>query len=103
MRMNKLIALVVLLLAPAVAISQNFKQVYAAPGVPSREDLGRLNLKLAWRVYLPLDRRRDGIFSVQLADDQVLVQTRSGAIVALNAADGSTLWRAPLDVPYRVN
>ncbi len=101
--MNRLIALAALLLAPTVAPSQNFKHVYSSPGAPSREDLARLNLKLAWRAYLPTDHRRDGIFSVQVADDQILVQTRSGAIVALNAATGSTLWRASLDVPYRVN
>src|SRR5438477_9138309 len=101
--MKKFIALALLALAPAVASAQNYKRVYATPGVPSRDALDRLNLKLGWRTYVPTDHRRDGIFSVQLADDQVLVQTRSGTIAALNANDGSTLWRVNLDVPYRVS
>ena len=101
--MNKLIALAVLLLVPAATCAQNFNRVYTSPALPSREALDQLNLKLAWRTYLPTDGRQDGVFSVQLADDQVLVQTRSGSIVALNPRDGSTLWRAYLDVPYRVN
>lgn len=101
--MNKSIALAALLLAPVAASAQNFKKVYASPGLPAREALDRVNLKLAWRTYVPTDHRRDGIFSVQLADDQVLVQTRSGSIMALNSQNGSTLWRANLDIPYRVN
>src|SRR5205823_13674985 len=101
--MNKLIAVALLLLAPAAALAQNPNRVYTSPGVPSREALDRLNLKMAWRAYLPTDQRRDGIYSVQLIDDQVVVQTRSGSIVSMNALDGVTQWRASFDVPYRVN
>jgi outer membrane protein assembly factor BamB len=101
--MKKLMALAALLLVHSAAFGQNTNRVYTQPSIPSREALDRLNLKLAWRTYLPTDRRRDGIYSVQLADDQVLVQTRSGMITALSAADGSTLWRANFDVAYHVN
>src|SRR5262245_54429591 len=50
-----------------------------------------------------MDANRDGFYSVQVLDDQVLVQTRSGAIIALNAADGSTMWRVSPGVPYRIS
>src|SRR5438552_5421176 len=101
--MNKLIAAALLLAAPAAALAQNPNRVYTSPGLPSREALDRLNLKLAWRAYVPTDHRRDGLYSVQLVDDQLLVQTRSGSVVAVGAHDGVVQWRTNFDMPYRVN
>src|SRR3989442_15151423 len=101
--MNKLIAAAALLLVPAAAFAQNPTRVYPSAGLPSREALDRPNLKLAWRPYVPPDHRRDGLYSVQLVDDQVFVQTRSGSVVAIGAHDGVLQWRTNFDVPYRVN
>src|SRR5262249_38994014 len=49
----------------------------------------------------PTEQRRDGIFSVQVAGDQVLVQTNAGAIIALDATDGSMRWSTRVGFPYR--
>lgn len=101
--MKKLLAAAALLLVPAAALAQNANRVYTSPGVPSREALDRLHLKMAWRAYVPTDHRRDGLYSVQLVDDQIFVQTRSGTVVALNARDGVVQWQTTFDVPYRTN
>jgi outer membrane protein assembly factor BamB len=101
--MKKLVgAIVTLLLAAPLAPAQNLARTYTTPLVPPREHLDRLNLKMDWRVWLPLDGRRDGFFSVQVLDDQLLVQTRSGGLVMLDAATGATLWRARHGIPYAV-
>jgi len=91
-----------LLMLAATATAQDTRRVYSQPAVPSRDDLDRLNLKLAWRAYVPTDGRRDGLFSVQVIGDQVLVQGRSGIITVLDATDGSTVWRAQPGHPYNV-
>jgi outer membrane protein assembly factor BamB len=91
-----------LLVAGATASAQTPRQ-FTRPAVPAREILDQYNLNLAWRVYIPTDRLRDGLFSVQALENQVLVQTISGTVIALNLADGSTLWRAHVGLPYRVS
>jgi outer membrane protein assembly factor BamB len=73
---------------------------FTQPPVPSTADLSRLNLEMSWYTYLPTDGRRDGIFSVQLNDDQILVLLRSGAVIALDPATGATRWRSRVGVPY---
>jgi outer membrane protein assembly factor BamB len=106
---NRLTAIVVLLLTGVASSAQNPVRVYTEPAVPPQESLDKLNLQLAWRVYLPTDRRRDGIFSVQVIDQpgqqgqEVLVQTRSGVIILLDAETGVTRWRARLGNPYTVS
>lgn len=102
--MNRFTAIAVgLLLLPATALAQDTSRLFSRPAVPSRETLDRLNLKLAWRVAVPTDGRRDGLFTVQFLGEQILVQTYSGGVIALNAADGTTLWRRPLGIPYRLS
>lgn len=87
----------VLLGAAALATAGERSRRYSEPAVPSREALDRLNLKLAWRTYVPTDGRRDGLESVQVIDhDQVLVQTRGGETTLLDGTDGATLWHAHL-------
>jgi len=65
--------------------------------------LHKLNLKVAWRTFLPLDGKRDGIESVQVLDGQVLVQTHSGALMMLNGETGQTQWITLIGQPYRAN
>ena len=76
------------LLMGAIVSAQSPARLYTQPPVPTPETLDRLNLKLAWRTYLPTEGRRDGIFSVQIPErvqkpgELVLVQTRSAAVMA---------------------
>jgi outer membrane protein assembly factor BamB len=74
--------------------------LYTDPAVPSPATLDRLNLKLAWRAYLPTDGRRDGIFSMQMTDKQTLVQLRSGAVISLDTKTGTLQWVAQVGVAY---
>src|SRR5579871_5514310 len=92
--MKQLLGILALLgLAGAAAQAQTVRQ-YTRPTVPPPEVLDRYNLRLAWRVYVPTDRLRDGLYSVQPLENEVLVQTISGAVVSLNLADGFTRWQA---------
>ncbi|HXG10270.1 MAG TPA: PQQ-binding-like beta-propeller repeat protein [Gemmataceae bacterium] len=102
--MNKLlIAVMTFVLTAATATAQDPKQVYTRPALPPREALDRLNLKLGWYVGVPMDGTRDGIFTLQFAGRQILVQTRSGLILALDRDTGQTLWRNRVGVPYEVS
>lgn len=83
--------------------AQDLSRTYSCPKVPSPEALDRLNLKMAWRAYVPTEGRRDGLLSVQVADQQVLVQTRSGRVIALNAETGETQWRTQIGLAYLAN
>jgi hypothetical protein len=63
----------------------------AAP--PDRAALERLHLRNEWTTCLPLDGPKDGVGTVQVADDtQVFVQTKSGLLVAVDAASGAKQW-----------
>jgi outer membrane protein assembly factor BamB len=91
-----------LLFLPSIGWTQGYSRLYTQPAIPAEETLARQNLKLAWRAYLPVDGRRDGLFSVHPLGDQILVQLRSGAVVALDAEKGTTQWRARVGLPYLV-
>jgi outer membrane protein assembly factor BamB len=102
------VAVLGILLATAAVWPQEPTRLYTEPAPPSREALDRLNLKEAWHVYLPTGRRRDGIFSVQLpghrrpTGQQVFVQLRSGAVIALDSQNGATQWHTLVGNPYVV-
>jgi outer membrane protein assembly factor BamB len=85
--------------------AQDLRRVYTRPQIPPPEVLQRLRLREAWHAFLPMDGQRDGIFTLQLAPlgkgFQILAQTRSGLVVALNAETGETQWTSRLGVPYR--
>ncbi|MBI1916826.1 MAG: PQQ-binding-like beta-propeller repeat protein [Planctomycetes bacterium] len=98
-----------ILLASLVSAQSERSRLYSTPSVPPREALERLNLREAWATYVPTDDRRDGILSFQFAPVwrgdratlQLLVQTRSGLIAALDAETGQTLWRTRVGDPYK--
>src|SRR5260370_11747217 len=105
--MKKLaVGVVAVVLTGASVSAQAPPRLYSQPPVPRPETLDRLNLKLAWRVYLPTEGRRDGIFSVQIPErlqppgELILVQTRSAVVMALDSATGATLWRTRVGTPY---
>ena len=99
-------AIVGLLFVGTAVSAEDGTRVYSEPAVPSRAALDRLNLKMAWRARLPVEGRRDGVFSVQITDygaaQQILLQTRSGAVIALDGLTGATQWRARIGSPYVV-
>src|SRR5205823_17174 len=100
---------ITLLLASLAAAQAERSRLYSTPSVPPREVLDRLNLREAWAIYIPTDDRRDGILSFQLAPLwrgnratlQLLIQTRSGLVAALDAETGQTLWRTRIGDPYK--
>jgi outer membrane protein assembly factor BamB len=107
--MNKLVgALLIGLLTGLAALGQTRPLIHSQPAIPSSEALDRLNLKMAWRIYLPTESRKDGIFSVQVPDrlkpagQQVFIQTRSGGVIAVEAERGRTQWRVYPGSPYQV-
>ena len=84
-----------LLLAALAPASDDPARVWSSPPPPSQEALDRLNLQMDWAVHVPMDGRRDGFASIQVSGDQLIVQTRSGLITLLDAANGGrALWRS---------
>lgn len=77
-------------------------EILTRPAVPSRETLERLNLKMAWRVYLPTASRRDGIHSVVSLDNQIFVLTNYGLTVAYDLRTGEVQWRTFVGAPYSI-
>src|SRR5262249_33697888 len=75
---------------------------HTRPNVPTDEVLNKLNLKLGWRAYLPIDGTRDAIATMQVLDSQVLVQMRSGLIASLDPESGQTQWLARIGPAYHV-
>jgi len=89
-------------LAASVACAQVGETIYSRPALPTREVLDRLNLTMAWHVYVPTDGQRDGLASVEMLGQQVLIQTRRGLVVFLDADSGQTLWRTHVGRSYEV-
>src|SRR5258708_3998573 len=81
----KLASVVLAVVSAAPLHAEDMTQVYTRSEPPPREALERLNLKLGWSLYLPVEGLRDGIFSIQLVEKEILVQTRSGLIVVVDA------------------
>jgi outer membrane protein assembly factor BamB len=105
--MKKLaIGVIGFLLAGGIVSAQAPTRLYTQPQLPNPEKLDRLNLKLAWRTYLPTEGRRDGIFSVQIPErlqppgELLLVQTRSATVLAVDSTTGTVLWRTRVGTPY---
>src|SRR4051794_9077323 len=101
--MKKLLGLAVLCgLTAAVAFGAQPMTVWTIPSVPAQESLDRLNLRLAWRTLIPVEGRRDGIATVQNLGDVVIVQTRRGAVSAIDPNTGAVRWRTAVGDPYPV-
>ncbi len=86
----------------SVALGQHDRsQIYANPIPPRREALERLNLKMAWYTYIPLDGLRDGLTAVKFTGKHLLVQTRSGMVAQVLAESGKSQWRTHVGNPYQ--
>jgi outer membrane protein assembly factor BamB len=99
-----------LLFAALLMASDDPTRIWSQPTPPSREALDRLNLQQEWAVYVPMDGRRDGFASIQVAGNQLVVQTRSGMITILDSDNGGRAkWRArtgrlyQADLPPAIN
>lgn len=75
---------------------------YTQPVPPPYELLDRLNLKMRYRIYVPMDGRHDGLATVQLHGRDLFVQTRSGLVALIDAESGATAWRQRVGRPYVV-
>lgn len=98
-----LVAVAILFLAGAAGRAQDRTRVYARPVPPPEAVLDRLHLRMGWQTIVPSDGPRDGIASIQVLADMVLVQMRSGGLTALDPEDGSTKWRSQVGLPYRAS
>jgi outer membrane protein assembly factor BamB len=90
------------LLAGTSATAQDYPVMHTRVTTPSSDELAKLNLKLNWRLDLPLDGHKDGIATVQEDGSQVFVQLRSGMVVAVDAKTGFVQWRARPGRPYEM-
>jgi outer membrane protein assembly factor BamB len=101
-RLSVTIALLVaLILAAAGAWAQpSSPRQLGEARLPSSEALGRLGLKRAWTANVGTLGRRDGLFSVQVFDGQVVAQTFGGSFTALDAASGARQWQLRPGLPF---
>src|ERR1700730_18194051 len=95
-----IIALVTFLVAAAALSAQGPEQLYTRPPLPAPEALDRLHLKLAWKFYVPMDGRRDGIWGAQVVDKELFVQTRSSLVAGMDAETGVTCGQELVGKPY---
>ncbi|MBX9583619.1 MAG: PQQ-binding-like beta-propeller repeat protein, partial [Gemmataceae bacterium] len=70
--------------------------VYSKAVPPTKAALDRLNLRTEWTLQLPAEGTRDAITQVQTLGDQLFVQSRNGALVAVDALTGRIQWVARL-------
>jgi outer membrane protein assembly factor BamB len=89
-----LLLVAVLVVAGPAGGADDPTRLFSQPSVPSSEALDRLNLKLAWSAYVPMDGRRDGFVSIEVNNGQLIAQTRSGLTTVLDGDTGRALWRA---------
>ena len=90
----------------ALVTGQEGVRVITRPKLPSREVMDRLSLEVAWRTKLKFNGGRDGFFSIQLipssSGPELVVQTRAGALMLLDAETGDLKWRTPLEGDVQV-
>jgi outer membrane protein assembly factor BamB len=100
--MKKYVALVAVVGLAVAVVAQAQPTLLTYPALPTRDALDRMNLRLAWRTVIPVESRRDGIATVQNFGDTVVVQTRRGAVSALDPITGAVRWHVDVGDPYPV-
>src|SRR5438094_6226610 len=93
---SRSVAAVVLFLGVSTLSFADNTRVYTRALPPDKAALERLNLRIEWTLYLPVEGRRDVIELIQTFDDQLFIQTRTGLVIAVDARTGKTLWSAAL-------
>ena len=87
---------VVLVLTIAMVVSGQSGSLSTRAMTPDKAAIERLNLKTEWSLNLPIDTRRDSISIVQTFEDQLFVQTKTGQVLAIDAATGRIQWSTQL-------
>src|SRR5262249_19146677 len=95
-------AVLLLLTAFGPLCAEDMSNVYTHAQPPPRDALERLNLKIGWSAYLPVEGMKDGLFSVQVLEKEILVQTKSGLVLVMDAETGKTKWKVRVGMPFRV-
>jgi outer membrane protein assembly factor BamB len=106
--MKKLLIVGLLLAAAGALPAQDpIRRLYTTPCVPPQEALDRLRLTAAWTATVPTEGRRDGLYSVQVlprrGGEDLLVQTRGGAIMMFDGETGRMRWLTRVGTPFRVS
>ena len=97
----RLQAFAAVLFSTAAVVAQGPSSLQTRALEPAVGDFDRLNMTVAWRVYLPVEGRGDGIAIVQPIDDQVFVQLKSGTLIVLQAHADARTFRKPGDVLWK--
>jgi len=79
-----------------IPLSAQVSSVYSRAVPPDKAVIERVNLKTEWTINLPIDGRKDSISLIQTLDDQLIVQTRTGRIISIDALTGRVQWAAQL-------
>jgi outer membrane protein assembly factor BamB len=69
-------------------------RIFSRPTLPSADTLRRLDLHLAWTTALPMDGKRDALYSIVLEGKDLFVLSRSGQIARLDAETGVVRWKS---------
>jgi outer membrane protein assembly factor BamB len=97
--MKQFIGAGLLIVITASSVAAQESKLYSDPGLPSREVLDRLNLRMDWSIHVPMDGRRDGFVSVQFHRGQLIAVTRTGVVAAFDANNGRELWKLVVGKP----
>jgi outer membrane protein assembly factor BamB len=107
--MKKLMLVAAVLMAASVtplSAQDSTRRLYSTPTAPPQEALDRLRLSTAWTATVPTEGRRDGLYTAQVlprkGGQELLVQTRSGALAMYDGETGRLLWTTRVGTPYRV-
>jgi outer membrane protein assembly factor BamB len=86
----------VLVLAAALLAPAQVNNVYSRAIPPDKAVIERLNLKIEWTANIPVEGRRDSLTQIQVIDDQIFVQTRTGMLIVGDALTGRLQWMVQL-------
>jgi len=89
-------AAAILLLAVALSAQAQTNNVYSRAIPPDKAAMEKLNLKIEWTAFIPVEGRRDTLTQIQTFDDQIFVQTRTGLLIVGDALTGRLQWTVQL-------
>lgn len=99
-------------LLSTLSAQEHREDLFTRPTVPQKEVLDRLHLTLEWQKRIPMLSKKDGIFSCQTAwifspDNKfkqldLIIQTRSGLVLSMNADTGRLRWQTRVGNLYQV-
>jgi outer membrane protein assembly factor BamB len=90
----------IVLFLPAAGLAQPRANVFTEARLPDQAQLDRLDLKPVFLTTLPVEHLKDGVASMQLMDRLLVIQLRSGFVVAYNAETGAIQWSTRPGMPY---